>query len=184
PFREDADTTRPLSPYAASKLAAEALAYTYHHLFRIDVSVVRYFTVYGPAGRPDMSPFRFVKWIDEGSPIRLYGDGTQTRDFTYIDDIAAGTVLALKPLGYEVINLGGGNRPLPMNRMIALLEEYLGKRANIDRQPFHAADMRDTQADIAKARALLGWQPKVPPEEGFRRTVDWYRANEAFVRQI
>src|SRR5690606_36020506 len=94
PFREDADTSRPLSPYAASKLAAEALAHTYHHLFEIDVSVVRYFTVYGPAGRPDMSPFRFVKWIDEGTPIRLYGDGTQTRDFTYIDDIAEGTRLA------------------------------------------------------------------------------------------
>lgn len=184
PFREDADTSRPLSPYAASKLAAEALAHTYHQLFEIDVSVVRYFTVYGPAGRPDMSPFRFVKWIDEGTPIRLYGDGTQTRDFTYIDDIAEGTRLALKPVGYEVINLGGGNEPMPMNRMIALLEDYLGRRANVAREPFHAADMRDTQADITKAGALLGWKPRVLPEDGFRRTVQWYRENQAWVGSL
>ena len=184
PFREDADATRPLSPYAASKLAAEALAHSYHHLFGVDVSVLRYFTVYGPAGRPDMSPFRFVKWIAEGTPIRLFGDGSQTRDFTYIDDIATGTIAALEPVGYQVINLGGGNHPLPMSRMIALLEQYLGIKAVIDHQPFHAADMRDTQADIAKAQALLGWEPRVAPEEGLRRTVEWYLANRAFVRTL
>lgn len=184
PFREDADPTRPLSPYAASKLAAEAMAYTYHHLFGIDVTVLRYFTVYGPAGRPDMSPFRFVKWIAEGTPIRLYGDGTQTRDFTYIDDIASGTVRALRPLGYEICNLGGGNQPLPMNAIIALLEQYLGRKAVIDRQPFHAADLRDTQADISKAGRLLGWTPRVAPEEGLRRTVDWYLAHRDWARTI
>ncbi|HTE04499.1 MAG TPA: SDR family NAD(P)-dependent oxidoreductase, partial [bacterium] len=102
PYREDAATDHPLSPYAASKKGAEVLAYTYHALYGIDVTVVRYFTVYGPAGRPDMSLFRFVKWVAEGDPVIVYGDGTQERDFTYVDDIAAGTVAALKPLGFEV----------------------------------------------------------------------------------
>src|SRR5690606_30769956 len=109
-----------------SKKAAEVLAYTYHHLYGIDVSIVRYFTVYGPAGRPDMSPLRFLKWIDEGTPIQLFGDGSQTRDFAYIDDIAAGTLAALKPLGYEIINIGGGNAPISINSMIQAFEQHLG----------------------------------------------------------
>ena len=113
PFREDALVTRPISPYAATKLAAEALTHVWHHLHGIDVSVVRYFTVYGPSGRPDMAPFRFSEWIRRNQPITLYGDGLQTRDFTYIDDIARGTLAALQPLGYEIINLGGGNAPFP-----------------------------------------------------------------------
>jgi nucleoside-diphosphate-sugar epimerase len=104
PFTEDADTDRPLSPYAASKKAAEVLAYTYHHLYGIDVTILRYFTAYGPAGRPDMSVFRFVQWVAEGRPVVVYGDGKQSRDFTYVDDIAAGTVAALTKVGYEVIN--------------------------------------------------------------------------------
>lgn len=184
PFREDAVVNQPLSPYAASKLAAEAMAFTYHHLFNIDVTVLRYFTVYGPAGRPDMSPYRFVKWIAEGSPIQLFGDGTQTRDFTYIDDIARGTVLALKPVGYEIVNLGGGNEPLPINWMIQVLEEYLGRKATIVHTPFHAAEMKDTQADNTKARTLLGWTPTVQPKEGLRRTVDWYIANRDWLLQL
>ncbi len=101
PFVETHDVNRPLSPYAASKLGAEAMSYAFHHLHGIDVSVLRYFTVYGPASRPDMSPLRFIKWIDEGTPITLYGDGSQTRDFTYVDDIVAGTIAALRPLGYD-----------------------------------------------------------------------------------
>jgi UDP-glucuronate 4-epimerase len=184
PFREDAVVNHPLSPYAASKLAAEAMAYTYHHLFGIDVTVLRYFTVYGPAGRPDMSPYRFVKWIDEGSPIQLFGDGHQTRDFTYIDDIAKGTVLALKPLGYEIVNLGGGNQPLSINWMIRLLEEYLGKQATIVQKPSHATEMRDTRADNSKARMLLGWNPEVLPEDGLRRTAEWYVANRDWLRPL
>src|SRR5207248_4253792 len=106
PFAEDADTSRPLSPYAASKKAAEAIAFTYHHLHGLDVTVLRYFTVYGPAGRPDMSVFRFMKWITEGQPVVIYGDGSQERDFTFVEDIARGTCAAVKPLGYEVVNLG------------------------------------------------------------------------------
>jgi UDP-glucuronate 4-epimerase len=184
PFREDAVVTRPISPYAATKLAAEAMAYTYHHLFDIDVTVLRYFTVYGPAGRPDMSPYRFVKWIAEGTPIQLYGDGTQSRDFTYVDDVAAGTILALKNVGYEIINLGGGNQPLPINQMIALLERYLQRSAVVERRPFHDADMRDTQADISKAGRMLGWSPQVRPEEGLRRTAEWYLANQDWLRPL
>ena len=110
PFSENLPVNTPISPYAASKKAAEVIAYSYHHLFDIDVSVVRYFTVYGPAGRPDMSLFRFIKWIDEGSEVTLYGNGSQNRDFTYVTDIAEGTVKALAPVGYEVINLGN-SRP-------------------------------------------------------------------------
>ena len=107
PFKESLAVSTPISPYAASKKAAEEMAYVYHYLYGIDVTILRYFTVYGPAGRPDMSPFRFIKWIAEGTPIRLYGDGSQSRDFTYVDDIARGTVLALKKTGYKIINLGG-----------------------------------------------------------------------------
>ena len=184
PFRESFDVNRPLSPYAASKLGAEAMAAAFHHLHGIDVSVLRYFTVYGPASRPDMSPLRFLKWIDEGTPITLYGDGSQTRDFTYIDDIVAGTIAALRPLGYEVINLGGGNEPLAIRDMIAGFEKELGKKALIDEQPFHAGDMKSTQADVSKAADLLNWAPKISPAEGFKRTVEWYLANRSWLKDI
>jgi UDP-glucuronate 4-epimerase len=181
PFREDQPVDRPLSPYAASKKAAEVMAWTYHHLHGLDVSVVRYFTVYGPAGRPDMSPLKFTHRIARGAAFPLYGDGEQRRDFTYIDDIARGTIAALKPLGYELINLGGGNEPVSINRMIGLLEEYLGQRAVIERHPWNAADMRDTAADVAKAGRLLGWRPQVGPEEGLRALAGWYREEASWL---
>lgn len=184
PFKEDYDVNRPLSPYAASKLGAEAMAASFHHMHAIDVSVLRYFTVYGPASRPDMSPLRFLKWIDEGTPITLYGDGTQSRDFTYIDDIVAGTLAALRPLGFEVINLGGGNEPMVINDLIRGFEEALGKKAVIDHQPFHAGDMASTQADISKANRLLDWRPQVTPADGLKRTVDWYQSNRSWLKDI
>ncbi|HET8666502.1 MAG TPA: NAD-dependent epimerase/dehydratase family protein, partial [Terriglobales bacterium] len=106
PYREDSDTSRPLSPYAATKKGAEAMCYTYHYIYGVDVTVLRYFTVYGPAGRPDMALFRLVQWINEGHPVKIFGDGNQERDFSYVDDIARGTIAALKPMGYEIINLG------------------------------------------------------------------------------
>ncbi len=183
PYREDANTDRPLSPYAASKKAAEALCYTYHYLHGLDVTVLRYFTVYGPAGRPDMSIFRFIRWIAEGEPVRIYGDGTQKRDFTFVDDIARGTVAALRPLGYEIINLGN-DRPVAINRVIALLEEYLGRPARREHLPAHPADVPATWADIGKARRLLDWSPQVPLEEGLRRTVAWYQAERHWVRNL
>jgi UDP-glucuronate 4-epimerase len=184
PFVETADVTRPISPYAATKLAAEALAFTWHHLHGIDVAILRYFTVFGPAGRPDMSPFRFIEWIRRGEPITLYGDGEQTRDFTYIDDIARGTIAALGIRGYEILNLGGGNAPLSINTMIHAIEEHLGMKATIDYQPQNNADMQDTAAEISKAHKLLQWQPEVAPLEGFSKTVAWHRANAGWLDSI
>lgn len=184
PFKETDDVTRPLSPYAASKLGAEAMASAFHHMHGIDVTILRYFTVFGPAGRPDMSPLRFIKWIDEGTPIELFGDGSQARDFTFVDDIATGTIAALAPCGYEVINLGGGHEPMTISAMISGFEQRLGKTAVIERKPFHSGDMHSTQADVSKAARLLGWTPKVGAVEGFQRTVDWYLANRDWLRHI
>jgi UDP-glucuronate 4-epimerase len=184
PFTENANVSRPISPYAATKLAAEALAHVWYHLHGIDVSILRYFTVYGPAGRPDMAPFRFSEWIRRGQPITLYGDGTQTRDFTYIDDIARGTLAALKPLGYEIINLGGGNTPISINSMISQLEEKLGTSAFINRQPAIAADMQDTAANITKASALLDWKPLISPSEGFAATAQWHTQNANWLDSV
>jgi nucleoside-diphosphate-sugar epimerase len=176
PFDEGADTSRPLSPYAASKSAAEAMAYTYHHLHGLDVSVLRYFTVYGPAGRPDMSVFRFMRKIAEGEPITVFGDGSQQRDFSYVDDIARGTVAALKPLGFEVINLGG-DRPIRLDYVISQIAELAGRKPIINYRPAHPADVPATWAKVEKARRLLDWAPEVAIEEGLRRTEAWYRAN-------
>ena len=183
PFREDADTSRPLSPYAATKGGAEALAHSYHALHGLDVSVVRYFTVYGPAGRPDMSVFRFVQRIREGLPIVLYGDGRQSRDFTFVDDIARGTVAALRPLGFEVLNLGG-DEPHEVNELIRLVEEGVGRKAEIRREPPHPADVPATWADIAKAEELLGWRPRVDFAEGIARAVAWYEAERDWAREV
>lgn len=184
PFSEEAIVTRPISPYAASKLAAEALCHVWHHLYQIDVSILRYFTVYGPGGRPDMAPFRFSEWIRRGEQIILFGDGTQTRDFTYIDDIARGTLAALKPVGYEIINLGGGNTPVAVNDMIRDLESHFGKNAIIDYQPFQGIDMRDTSADVQKAGRLLDWTPTVPPSDGFQMTAAWHVENSDWLGNI
>ncbi len=184
PFQESLPVNEPISPYAASKKAAEVMAYTYHRQFDIDVTVCRYFTVYGPAGRPDMSPFRFAKWIATGQPITLFGDGTQSRDFTYVDDIAAGTLLALKKVGFEVINLGGGNKPYSINEMIGKLEQLLGEKAQIENLPFHSADMKETWADIGKAQSILGWQPQVSFDAGLEKTVAWYRDNLPWTSSI
>ena len=150
PTPETASSSEPLQPYAASKKGAEAMCHAYHHLYGIDVSVVRYFTVYGPAGRPDLSIFRFVQWISEGRPVRVNGDGEQSRGFTYIDDIARGTILALKPLGYEIINLGG-HEVITINNLIRLIEDVVGKKAIVEYGPPDLADMRQNWADVTKA---------------------------------
>jgi len=183
PFKEDLPVNTPISPYAASKKAAEVIAYTYHYLYGIDVSILRYFTVYGPAGRPDMSVFRFIKWIMEGSSLEVFGDGSQSRDFTYIEDIAEGTILALKPLGYQIINLGN-NKPHSLLEMIGLVERFTGKKAKIENREFHKADMKATWADITKAKELLGWQPKTSLEEGIEKTVDWFKKNWHWLKEV
>jgi len=183
PYNEDTDTNRPLSPYAASKKAAEALCYSYHHLYQLDVTVFRYFTVYGPAGRPDMSLFRFTQWICEDLPVQVYGDGYQSRDFTFVDDIARGTIAGLKNVKYQVINLGN-DQPHPLMEVIHLLEDYLGKKANIVYSPMHRADVYTTRASIDNARNILGWKPEVSLEEGLKKLVDWYLKERSWARYI
>ena len=173
PFMEANNTDRVLSPYAASKKAAEVLCYTYHYLYQIDVSIPRFFTVYGPGGRPDMSVFIFLKNIHEGTPITVFGDGLQQRDFTYVDDIAEGTVRAMKPCGYEIFNLGN-NSCVELMQVIRTLETLLQKKAIINFSPRHPADVLKTYAEIDRAKELFDWQPTVNTEEGLRRTVEWY----------
>lgn len=183
PVNEQSSTEKNLSPYAASKKAAEILAYTYHHLHKIDVTVLRYFTVYGPAGRPDMSIFRFINWISKGQRLQLFGDGSQRRDFTYIDDIARGTILALKPLGYEIINLGSNN-PYSLSDVISIIEDIVGKSANIQYYESHPADVKETWADISKAKSILDWEPRHSLETGLEATVKWYKRNSQFINSI
>jgi len=184
PFDEGLAVNEPLSPYAASKKAAELLAYSYHKLYGLDISVLRYFTVFGPAGRPDMSIFRFIKWIDEGIPIEMFGDGSQSRDFTYVDDIAHGSVEAVREVGYEIINLGGGRNPVSLNTIVEKLESILGKKAKIDHKPFHIADIKETWADIGKADRLLGWKPQVSLDEGLEKSVKWYMDNREWLKDV
>ena len=183
PFKETLAVNEPISPYAASKKGAEALCYSYHHLYGIDVSIVRYFTVYGPAGRPDMSVFIFTQQIDAGNPIDVFGDGSQSRDFTYVDDIALGTIKAIKKVGFKVINLGG-NDPYKLNYLIGLIEKNLGKKAKIIYKPFHIADIKDTWADISEAKKWLSWTPKVNLDEGIQRTVAWYKENKVWLSKL
>lgn len=183
PTPEEADSSHPLQQYAASKKAAEAMSYVYHHLYGLDVTIFRYFTVYGPAGRPDLALFRFVQWIAEGRPIKLNGDGSQSRGFTYVDDIARGTILGLRPLGYEIINLGG-HESISMNNLIAMVEEILGNHAEIVHGPFHRADIMNNLADVSKARRLLGWEPHVELKEGVRNLVNWYLSERAWACQV
>jgi nucleoside-diphosphate-sugar epimerase len=183
PTPESASSSEPLQPYAASKKGAEAMAHAYHHLYGIDVTVLRFFTVYGPAGRPDLSIFRFVKWISEGQPVRVNGDGEQSRGFTYIDDIARGIIAALKPLDYEVINLGG-HEVITINNLIRLIEEVVGKKAIVDHGPADPADMRSNWADVSKAGELLGWEPQFNMRMGIEKLVEWYNAEHEWASQI
>lgn len=183
PYREDADVSRPLSPYAASKLGAESLCHVYHSLYGIDVSVLRYFTVYGPGGRPDMAVFRFVQRIMESKPLNRYGNGEQSRDFTYIDDIARGTVASLCSVGFEVVNLGG-DAPHSVNQLIELIESVTGEKAIVRSLPRHSSDVESTWADVTHAQRLLNWSPKIPLEQGIAQTVAWYEAHRDWAKAI
>ncbi len=183
PTPETAGSSLPLQPYAASKKGAEVMAHAYHFLHGIDVTVFRYFTVYGPAGRPDMVMFRFGQWITEGREVQLYGDGEQSRGFTYLDDIARGTILGLKPVGYEIINLGG-HEVITINEMIHILEEKIGKKANLRKYPAIKADMLTSEADVNKARTLLGWEPRFTMDQGIQCMVDWYMRERDWARDV
>ena len=181
PTSEDAPSNRPLSPYAASKSAAETLLHSYHHLHGMDAVVLRYFTVYGPGGRPDMSVFRFIRAIVEGDPVNVYGDGTQRRDFTYVNDVAKGTVAALGLRGFHTINLGN-DRPVSVNELIGIIEGAVGRSALVQFQERHETDPSLTWADIGRAHTLLGWTPEVGIEDGIRRTVAWYMENREWAK--
>jgi nucleoside-diphosphate-sugar epimerase len=183
PYIEDVKSDKPLSPYAASKKGAELLCYTYHHLYNLNISILRYFTVYGPIGRPDMSIYRFIESIKDGKEITVYGDGSQERDFTYIDDIVDGTVKSMNLTGYNIINLGN-NKPSQLNRLIQLIEVKLNKKAKIKYEPFHKADMQKTWANIDRANELINWRPKIDLENGVDKTIKWHLEEEDFLKQI
>jgi len=183
PTPESASSSYPLQPYAASKKGAEAMAHAYHHLHNIDVTILRFFTVYGPAGRPDLSIFRFVQWISEGRPVHVNGDGEQSRGFTYIDDIARGIIEALKPLGFEIINLGG-HEVITINDLIKLIEDVVGRKAIIHYGPADPADMRSNWADVSKAGELLGWEPQFNMRAGIEKLVEWYNGEREWASQV
>jgi len=183
PFKEDMNTDRTFSPYAASKKAAENICYTYHKLFDIDISVLRYFTVYGPASRPDMGPFRFIRWIAEDENVIVFGDGNHERDFTFVDDIAEGTILSLRKVGYEIINLGN-DKPIKIKELIRQIEIKMNKTASIVNRTEQLADVNATWADISKAKNMLNWVPKINIEKGISLSVEWYENNREFANSI
>jgi UDP-glucuronate 4-epimerase len=178
PFAESDPVFSVISPYAASKLACEALGHVYHYVYGMDVVMLRFFTVYGPRQRPDLAIHKFAKLIYEGKPIPVYGDGSTERDYTYISDIVDGVAACTqRKFGYEIFNLGE-SQTVKLSRLIGLLESALGKKAIIERHPAQPGDVPRTCADISKARALLDYNPRVKIEEGISQFVDWFRQNQ------
>jgi UDP-glucuronate 4-epimerase len=175
PFSESDPIFSPISPYAASKLAAEALGHVYHHVYGLDVVMLRFFTVYGPRQRPDLAIHSFARRIAAGQPIQLFGDGSSARDYTYVSDIVDGVAACVsQTFGYEVLNLGG-SKPITLSRLVEVLETALGKRAVIERKPNQPGDVPTTWADISKAGRLLGYEPKIGIEKGISLFVEWMR---------
>lgn len=175
PFSEDQPTASPLSPYAASKIAAEALCHAFHHLYDLPCVCLRFFTVYGPRQRPDLAIHKFTPLILAGQPIPVFGDGTTSRDYTFVEDIVRGIIAALdSDVAWSVVNLGG-HQPVTLNELVAALERALGKEAIIERLPMQPGDMLRTCADVRKAKAVLGWEAQVSLEEGLSRFAEWYR---------
>jgi UDP-glucuronate 4-epimerase len=174
-FSEDEVVDHPVSPYAATKKACELLAYTYYHLYKLNISALRFFTVYGPRGRPDMAPFKFIDRVSRGVEIQRFGDGSSSRDYTYIDDIVDGVVRSIdRPYPYQIFNIGKGNGT-SLNEFIDLVQKYTGTVAKVKVMPDQPGDVPYTCADVSKAAHLLGYQSKVSFEEGIRRTAEWYR---------
>ena len=173
-FSEEDNVDNPISPYAASKKAVELLAYTYHHLYQLNMTGLRLFTVYGPRGRPDMAPFKFIDHVSRGLELQQFGDGSSSRDYTYIDDIVDGVVRSIdRPYKYEIINLGKGSGT-SLKEFLHIASKYVGKRPIIKIMPDQPGDVPYTRADVSKANELLGYKATVSFDEGMRRTVDWY----------
>jgi UDP-glucuronate 4-epimerase len=179
PFSESDPISSAISPYAASKLACEALGHTYHHVYKMDVAVLRFFTVYGPRQRPDLAIHKFTRLIDAGKPIPVFGDGSTARDHTFVTDILDGIIACTKKeFGFEIFNLGE-SQTIRLDKLISLIEAALGKKAVIDRQPLQPGDVPITFADISKARRMLGYNPQVKAEKGIPLFVDWFRKNRS-----
>ena len=176
PFSEDDNTENPISPYAATKRGLETIAYMYSQVYGFKITCLRFFTVYGPAGRPDMAPFLFTKWINEGKELTRFGDGSSKRDYTFIGDIVSGILAACdKPFDYEVINLGN-NKPEKLSTLISTIEDQLGKQAKIKEYPSQPGDVPLTYADISKAKEKLGYDPKTSLKEGIKHFIHWYQS--------
>ena len=177
PFSETDPIFSAISPYAASKLACEALGHVFHHVYGMDIVMLRFFTVYGPRQRPDLAINKFALLMEAGKPIPVFGDGTSARDYTFIDDIVDGIMACTqKEFGYEIFNLGE-SQTVPLHYLIGLLEKALGKKAVIERLPNQPGDVPITYADISKAQAMLGYHPSVKIEQGIPRFVEWFRRN-------
>lgn len=183
PCQETDDANHPLSPYAASKKAAEVLCHSYHVLHQIHVGVLRFFTVFGPAGRPDMCLFRFVKWIIEGQQAIVHGEGLQRRDFTFVDDIVRGITASLSVSGFAVVNLGSGY-PVTLRHSIGLIEEITGRSALVKYQPRRPGDADLSWADNTRAGDLFGWRPRISHREGLEQMVRWYRDNQYWAKHL
>ena len=186
PFKEDQPITTPMSPYAASKAAAELFCYTYHHLYELPLVIIRPFNIYGPRQRPGMAIPLFTRKINAGEEIHLFGDGSSTRDHTHVNDFLDGLLKALTYEGcrFDIFNLGY-SRPIPLNYLVQLIEESLGKKATIKHLPIQPGDVPVTFADISKAQALLDYQPKIAIEQGIPQFVRWYlnsQPSESYVR--
>ena len=174
PFTESDPIFSAISPYAASKLACEALGHVYHHVYGMDIAVLRFFTVYGPRQRPDLAIHKFARLISAGKPIPVFGDGSTARDYTYATDTVDGVIACTqKEFGYEIFNLGE-SQTVTLSRLIELLEKHLGKRAVIERQPPQPGDVPITFADISKAQKMLGYYPRIKIEEGMRLFIEWF----------
>ncbi len=174
PFSETDNVDYPISPYAATKKAGELLCHTHHHLYKTNVVCLRFFTVYGPRGRPDMAPYIFTKAIMEGKPIHMFGDGETQRDYTFVTDIVSGIIKSMDLEGYHIINLGNNN-PVKLKDFISIIEKHTGKKAEIIRKPIPLGDVNITYADISKAKKLIGYDPKVPIDTGLKHLVEWFK---------
>ena len=175
PFSEDDPVNYPISPYAAAKKAGELICYTYHHLYHLNITCLRFFTVYGPAGRPDMAPYKFTRSVLAGDEILMFGDGSSQRSYTYIDDIVEGVYSAMnKELGYEIINLGGSEL-VSLKSFISLIENISGRKAKIKKVLEQPGDMPITYADISKAKQLLNYRPKIDIEKGMAIFISWFK---------